>query len=127
MVAVGSSGMAQAPSATSSQYSILYNFSSAQAAGMVVHIESDSGQELLTFVPAKQYESVVFSSPEMESGSTYLLYSGGSASGTATDGLYSGGTYSGGTQVASLTITGMVTTAGSAAGGFGGRTKGSRP
>ena len=126
LVAVGSSGMAQAPSATSSQYSVLYN-SSAQAAGTVVHIESESGQELLTFVPAKQYESVVFSSPELEGGSTYVLYSGGSSSGTVTDGLYSGETYSGGSQVASLSITGMVTTAGSAAGGFGGRTKGSRP
>jgi hypothetical protein len=125
LLAVGSSGMAEAPSSSSTQYSVMYNYDSTQAAGTVVHIESESGEDVLTFVPTKQYQSVVLSSPELENGTTYVLYSGGSSSGTASDGLYSGGTYTGGTQVASLTITSMVTTAGSA-GGFGGQ-PGGRP
>jgi hypothetical protein len=109
LVAVGSAGMAQAPSTTSTQYSIMYNFASPQAAGTMVHIETESGQDVLTFVPTKQYQSVLLSSPELESGSTYVVYSGGSSSGTATDGLYSGGTYAAGSQVSSFTITSMVT------------------
>jgi hypothetical protein len=104
----------------------MYNYASAQAAGTVVHIESESGQNVLTFSPTKQYQSVLLSSPELENGLTYVLDSGSSSSGDLTDGMYSGGTYSGGTQVASFTITSVVTTAGSATGGFGGKL-GGRP
>jgi hypothetical protein len=120
LVAVGSSGMAEAPSTASTQYSIMYNFASAQAAGTMVHFETESGQDVLSFLPTKQYQSVLLSSPELENGSTYVVYSGGSSSGTASDGQYTGGTYTGGTQVASFTTAGTVTSAGSSAGGFRG-------
>jgi len=127
LVAVGSSGMAEAPSVSSTQYSILYNWESQQAAGTPVHIETEDGQAVLTFVPTKIYQSVVLSSPDLQNGSTYVLYTGGSATGTVTDGLYKDGTYTAGTQVASLTISSMVTSAGSTRGGFpggpGGRTR----
>ncbi len=126
LVAVGSSGIAEAPSATSDQYSAIYTFASPQAAGTMVHIETESGQEILTFVPTKDYQSVLLSSPELEKGSTYILYSGGSSTGTVTDGLYSGGTYSAGAQVTSFTISSTVTGAGASMSGFpGGR--GNRP
>lgn len=117
LVAVGSSGMAQAPSETSSQYSILYGFDMAQPAGSIIHIESADGQDILTFAPTKAYQSVAISSPELFSGS-YTLYVGGTSSGTAADGLYSGGTYSGGTQAANITVAGVVTYAGSIGGGM---------
>ncbi len=118
LVAVGSSGMAQAPSASSTQYSVMHTFPSAQAAGTMVHIETQDGQEILTFVPTKAYQSVVLSSPELANGSSYLVYTGGSSSGTVADGLYSGGAYTAGAQVASYTISGMVTGAGPGMGGF---------
>jgi hypothetical protein len=118
LVAVGSAGMAQAPSASSTQYSVMHTFPSAQAAGTMVHVEAQDGQEILTFVPTKAYQSLVFSSPELENGATYLVYTGGSASGTAADGLYSGGAYTAGAQVASYTISSMVTGAGQGWGGF---------
>jgi hypothetical protein len=124
LVAVGSSGMAQAPSTTSSQHSVMYNFASPQAAGTMVHIETESGQEVVTFSPAKQYQSVLLSSPELENGSTLVVYSGGNSSGAASEGLYAGGAYSGGTQVDSLKISGVVTTGGLAAGGFPGGRRG---
>jgi hypothetical protein len=124
LVAVGSAGMAQAPSTTSTQYSVMYNFTSPQAAGTMVHIETESGQDVLTFVPTKEYQSVVLSSPELENGTTYVVYSGGSSSGTVTDGQYAGGTYTGGTQVASFTVTSTVTGAGSSAGDFRGGSRG---
>jgi len=118
LVAVGSVGMAEAPSTTSTQYSAIFSLASAQAGGTTVHIESASGEAILSFVPTKVYQSVVLSSPELENGETYVVYVGGSSSGTVTDGLYSGGSYSGGTQVTSFTISGMVTGSGSQMGGF---------
>jgi hypothetical protein len=125
IVAVGSSGMAQAPSTSSTQYSVMHTFPSPQVAGTMVHIETKDGEEILTFVPTKAYQSVVLSSPKLENGSTYIVYSGGSSTGTVTDGLYSGGTYTAGTQVTSLTISSMVTGAGS--GGFPGGPGGNMP
>ena len=125
IVAVGSSGMAQAPSTSSTQYSVMHTFPSPQAAGTMVHIETKDGEEILTFVPTKAYQSVLLSSPELKNGSTYMVYSGGSSTGTVTDGLYSDGTYTAGTQVTSLTISSMVTGAGS--GGFPGGPGGNMP
>jgi hypothetical protein len=52
---------------------------------------------------------MIFSSPDLKSGSTYYIYIGGSSTGTDINGLYSGGTYSGGTQRKSFTISGKVT------------------
>lgn len=113
-------GMAEAPRSTSTQYSVMYSFASSQTAGTMVHIETEAGEDVLTFVPTKQYQSVLLSLPELINGLTYIVYSGGRSSGTVTEGLYSGGTYTPGTRVASLTISSMVTGAGSPAGGFPG-------
>jgi len=120
LVAVGSSGMAQAPSDTSTQYSVLYNFDEVQTAGTLVHIQTQSGQEILTFAPTKEYQSVLLSSSVLQNGETYVVYSGGNATGTVTDGLYSGGTYTVGTQVTSFTISSMVTGGGAMSGFPGG-------
>jgi hypothetical protein len=127
LVAAGSSGMAQAPSASSTQYSVMNNFPSPQAAGTMIHIETENGEEILTFVPTKEYQSVVLSSPALENGLTYVIYSGGSSTGTVTDGLYSGGTYTPGSQVTSFTISSIVTGADSSWGGFPGGPGGGRP
>lgn len=133
LVAVGSSGMAQAPSETSSLYSVLYGFDMAQSAGTLIHIADSSGNDVLTFMPTKTYQSVVIASPSLTTGS-YTLFVGGTSSGTAADGIYSGGTYSGGTQAANFTISSIVTYAGSTGGGMfpggtgpGGNPGGGRP
>lgn len=89
----------------------------------MVHVETKAGENILTFVPAKTYQSVVFSLPELASGTGYIVYSGGSSTGTATDGLYSGGTYTPGTVVTNFTISAIVTNAGSA----GAKTPGAMP
>lgn len=115
LVAAGSSGMAQAPGTASTQYSLMVTYSSAQAAGTMVHIEDGNGEDVLTFVPTKTYQSVVLCSPDLKKGSTCTIYSGGNSTGTATDGLYSGGTYTPGTEVESVTVSDIVTYAGSSA------------
>ncbi|MBP7053622.1 MAG: carbohydrate-binding domain-containing protein [Phycisphaerae bacterium] len=109
LVAAGSSGMAQAPSTTSTQYSILLTFQSTQAANTLVHIQDSQSQDILTFAPSKQYSSVAFSSDGLIRGSSYTVYSGGSSTGTVSDGLYQGGTYTPGAKCATFTVSSMVT------------------
>jgi hypothetical protein len=127
LVAVGSSGMTQAPSADSTQYSVLYNFDAMQAAGTLLHIQSQSGQEILTFMPTKEYQSVMISSSALQNSETYLVYTDGSSTGTATDGLYSSGTYTPGTQIASFTISSIVTSNSAMGGSPGGGMPGGGP
>lgn len=113
LVAVGSAGMAQAPDESSTQASLLVNLSTTQPAGALVHVRTTEGDELLTFAPAKAYQSIVFSSPELVEGATVDVYTGGNSTGTVTDGLYQGGTYAPGAKAGSLTLSGIVTRAGS--------------
>lgn len=108
LLAVGSSGMALAPSTTSTQRSVKITYSSWKAAGNLVRIQKN-GSDVMTFAPAKAYRSVVFSDSTLTSGSSYNLYSGGSCTGTATDGLYDGGTYTPGTNLGSFSIQNIVT------------------
>lgn len=110
MVATGTSRMAEAPSSSSTQNSLLVNFSSTNSAGTIVYIENQNGEELLTFSPPKSYQSIAFSSTSLVSGTSYDIYLGGSSSGTDVDGIYDDGTYSSGTKYSSFTISSTVTT-----------------
>ena len=113
LLAAGSSGMAQAPGTSSTQYVVMLTFATAQPAGTVVHIESEDGKDILTFMPTKTYQSIVLCSPDLEKGGTYVVYTKGRSDGAVTDGLYSGGTYTAGTELTRFTIAGIVTKAGS--------------
>jgi len=126
IVAAGSSGMAEVPGASSSQLSMLVYLTASQSAGTLIHIQNSAGEDVLTFAPAKTYQSVAFSSPELENGETYTIYTGGSATGTAIDGLYQDGTYTAGNQEATATISSTVTTVGSGGQMMGGG-RGIRP
>ncbi len=108
-VAAGSAGMAQAPDQSSTQNSVLIIFDSPVAAGTLIRVQSSDGTDLLAFVPSKQYQSILFSTPALVNGATYEVYLDGSSSGTIMDGLYQGGTYSGGSQSTSFTISNIVT------------------
>jgi hypothetical protein len=117
IVAVGSRGMAQGPTAESTQYSVLINLNSVQTPRLV-NLQTASGQVLFTFMPTKTFQSIVFSSPTLTTGS-YNLYLGGSSTGSPTDGLYEGGTYTPGTKTLSpFTISSIVTTIGGGGGGW---------
>lgn len=120
LIAAGSAGMAQSPSASSNQNSLIHTFTEMQAAGTLVHIESDDGKNIITFAPGKEYQSLVVSSPELKSGTGYVIYSGGSTTGKENSGMFIGGNYTPGNQVASFTISSIVTTTGASMGGFPG-------
>jgi hypothetical protein len=109
LVTAGSSGMAQAPSDTSTQYSIAMTYPQTQKAGTIVNLQDSKGNSIATFAPTKEYQTVVISSPELKKDGSYTLYSGGSSTGTATDGFYKDGKYSNGTKVVSFTISNSVT------------------
>ncbi|SDW19745.1 protein of unknown function [Lutibacter oricola] len=110
LVATGyASNMDEAGNNSSDQYSVLVKLSSTQSAGNLFHIEDSSGNNILTFEPEKNYKSIVFSTPELSTGS-YKIYLGGSSTGTETDGVYQNGTYSSGTLYKSFTISSKSTT-----------------
>jgi hypothetical protein len=107
LIAAGSSGMAQAPSSSSTQNSVKVTLSN-QTANTLVRIENEAGEEVVTFTPLKQYSSVVVSSPNLKTGSTYKVYVGGSSTGTVTNGLYSDGVYTKGKEIGSFTVSSSV-------------------
>ncbi|CAM4490112.1 carbohydrate-binding domain-containing protein [Paenibacillus tarimensis] len=131
LIAAGSSGMTQAPSEASSQYSVLMTFTQVQPAGTITHVQNAGGDTVMTFAPSKDYQSIMISSPELSKDETYMIYTGGSASGNAASGLYADGSYEPGTEVVSFSISKPVTymsetgetearAAGPGGGGFGG-------
>ena len=111
-IAAGSSGMAQSASSSSKQNSVSV-FLSSQSANTLINIKNESGEDIITFAPSKTYQSVLISSPKLESNSTYTVYCGGSSTGTSIDGLYSDGSYSSGTEAGTFTTSNTVSTIGS--------------
>lgn len=109
LIAAGSSGMAQAPSDTSTQHAVSMTFPQTQKAGTLVHLEDSEGNTILTFAPSKDYQSLVISSPDLKDGGSYTLYSGGTSTGSEANGLYTDGEYSGGMKVVAFEITSSVT------------------
>jgi len=109
LVAVGSAGMAQAPSSSSTQYCVSVRLSSTQQAGSLFNIQSTDGDNIVTFKSAKSYQAIVVSSPDFTT-EKYNLYLGGSSSGTLEGGLYSDGTYTPGNKYTSFTISNIITT-----------------
>jgi len=125
LVAAGSSGMAQSPSASSTELSAQI-FLTSQAAGTLVRVEAEDGTVIAAFRPSKAFSSLVLASPEFAFGESYHVYVGGSSSGEEVNGLVTGGAVEGGTEVVSFEISGSVTQAvqeGAAAGGMGGGMK----
>ncbi|MFV0521147.1 MAG: carbohydrate-binding domain-containing protein [Mangrovibacterium sp.] len=115
------SNMRETPSSASAQNSVLVGFSSTQSARTIFNIQNSDGESIITFKPKNSYSSVTFSSPLLEKGNTYTIYTGGSSNGTEKEGLYTDGIYSGGYSYASFTVTNTVSTVGNTAGGGGGR------
>lgn len=77
LVAAGSSGMTQAPSTDSKQYSIAMTYSSTQQAGSTIKLEDSDGNTIATFTPDKVFQSIIISSSDFTSAHTYSLYTGG--------------------------------------------------
>lgn len=125
VVAVGSAGMAQGFSDSSTQSSMLVYFDETQAAGTTLSLADENGNTIFSFTPGKEYQTAVISTPELNDGQTYDIYSGTNTEGEENEGYISGGTFSGGEKLISVTIDGVVTSNRStAAGNMGGSGQG---
>lgn len=120
----GSAGMAQGPRDTSTQASLMLYFSSVQKAGTTVTLADEKGTVLLSFIPAKDYQTVLFSSPQLQQGKTYTVSTGGTPSAAGVDGLSTGGTVSGAAKLLEVTLENVITSISEdgapVSGGFGG-------
>ena len=108
VIGAGTSDMAVTPTkATNSQYYVVASGSSSsgggfggpgssssssgfstQAAGKAFQLTDSSGNEIVTYVPSKQYSWVLVSTPEMSRGTYTLNYGGSVTGGTFTNGNY---------------------------------------
>ncbi|MGI6109305.1 MAG: carbohydrate-binding domain-containing protein [Eubacteriaceae bacterium] len=85
LIAAGSSGMAQSLTG-GSQACILYGFDSTISAGTAFTLTDSTGKTILSGTPAKNYASLVLSSPELASGGTYTLTAGSQSVSITLDG-----------------------------------------
>jgi len=118
LVAAGSAGMAQAPGSYSSQNSLMVTFNSPLEAGTIVNIQSESGENIITFKPVKAYQTFVISSPALRSNGVYNVYTGGTARNEQNNGLY--GSYTPGNHFTGVTLSGVTTYTGASVSGPGG-------
>ncbi len=90
LIALGSKGMAQAPSTLSQPCISIY---SSAPADSTIEVRDEDGNAVLTTITPKACESLIFSSPELTAGSTYTIYADDEllATVTATDGVSGGG------------------------------------
>ncbi|WP_086347644.1 carbohydrate-binding domain-containing protein [Candidatus Enterococcus clewellii] len=109
LAASGSNGMAMGVSDSSAQATVGIYFTSTQSADTIINLKDSSGKTIATFQPTKEFQHLVVSTPEMTTGETLTLSSGGTSSGTSVFGLYQEGSYEGGSELGNLTLSGQMT------------------
>ena len=86
-----------------SQASIFVTTDGAVAGGTVIHIESATGEGVLTYETLNDFSVIVFSSPDLVAGESYDIYFDGTAEGDDRYGLYDSDAYTPGTLVGTAT------------------------
>ena len=77
LVACGATGMEEGFSADgSTQYSFLHNLASSVKGGTELTVTDSAGNVLLSYTPEKDFQSVVFTCPELKEGETYTISAG---------------------------------------------------
>lgn len=100
----GSSGMAMAPSSTSTQNSILVYYTKSQNSNTLATLADATGKTIVSFSPAKAYQSLLISSPSLTKDKTYRLISGGKSSVTLKNNLAVSGTVTDGTVLTKIAV-----------------------
>lgn len=126
VIAMGGT-LQSSPSSSGTQRSVVYNSVTASK-GSKVSVLNSSGSPILTFEFPRSMNGATFffSTPDIASGASYTLSSGGTLTGSTDswNGWYAGGTWSGGSTVGTFTSNSIVTTVGTSAGGGGGAPNG---
>lgn len=125
LIASGSSAMSQSPTTISNGSCVSIGFTSSTSS--LIHIQDSDGKDIMTYQPSKNIQTLILYSATLSNGSSYDIYTDGSASGTAVDGLYTDSTYTEGSLYESFTINNSLTTVGSAQGMMGGGMQGGGP
>lgn len=73
VLSVGSMGMVEPPTSSSTQNCFVIGLSMSYGGGSTITIVDSDGNEILNFTPKKTFQSVIFSSSEIESGKTYTV------------------------------------------------------
>lgn len=120
---IGTGGAAVSTSSSSTQRSVIYNGVSATTGELFVVINAD-GEPILKYEMPRTMNSmaVFFSSPDIKSGETYTVYTGGALSGNTINwnGWFDDGTYTDGTELGTFTSNNINTTVGQGSGPGGG-------
>lgn len=123
LVAVGMSGMAESPSEDSTQNAVSATFDNTLKCGTLVTLLDSSGNEIISFKPAKSFDNIVISTPDIKTGTAYTFYTGGTSSKSEAHGLYENGGYNNdGTESGNFTAESVVSYVGRQSmmgGGFG--------
>ncbi|MEN9639095.1 MAG: hypothetical protein RLZZ262_963 [Bacteroidota bacterium] len=104
------SNMTQGFGTASTQRSLILKTTQSIPANTIIHLQDSDGVDVFTFKPKRSYYSIVFSSPVLQQGVSYTLFTGGSSTGTSNEGLVTGGTYTAGTNEATVNPNNIVTT-----------------
>lgn len=123
-ILIGTGGAAVATSSSSTQRSVIYNGIEAKTGDLFVVQDSDGNSILMYEFPRTMNRmSVFFSTPQIVSGETYTVFTGGSLNGNTENwnGWCKDGSYTAGSQVGTFTSNGVTTTVGQGGGpGSGG-------
>ena len=74
LIAVGSSGMAQSVSDSSSVNTLFITFSSTQNANTTIYIKDNNGNNVITYKPSKTYQNSVICDNNLQIGGSYSVY-----------------------------------------------------
>ncbi len=100
VIALAALGMVETPSTSSSQYCISFATSSKQSAGTLISVYDQEMNLIISLESVRQFQSIILTSPEFKKGETYSIYGG-------TSKLYD------------VTISSIITSAGSTQSGNG--------
>ena len=120
---IGTGGAAISTSSSSTQRSVIYNGVQAKTGELFVITDAEGSPVLKYELPRTiNGMSLFFSSPDIKSGRTYTVYSGGSLSGNSVNwnGWFEDGTYTAGTELGTFMSSSLTTTVGQSNGPGGG-------
>lgn len=122
LIALGSSGMAMAPSSNSKQNSVMLNVDASLAAGKAIYLEDADRKFVIGAVPTRTIQSIVISSSDIKKNAVYQIMTNGTAN-KKRDIMATNATN--GDKLTSLTIEETITTYGNS--GMMGKPSGGMP
>ncbi|MEA5027036.1 MAG: carbohydrate-binding domain-containing protein [Erysipelotrichaceae bacterium] len=73
LLAIGSTGMAQTPSSSSTQYSLAVTLSANQTAGTKITLQDEEGNTIFEYTALKPFASIILSLPDLSTDTPYTI------------------------------------------------------